>query len=71
MAVIYLVVYTKSFQRLGDLAIGGIVGLEIFFLAFISGASMNPALLLRSHKKPRIRYRRVGSASRTWNIQMH
>ncbi|MFZ0328372.1 MAG: aquaporin, partial [Nitrososphaeraceae archaeon] len=24
-------------------AIGGIVGLDIFFLAFISGASMNPA----------------------------
>jgi aquaporin Z len=25
------------------LAIGGMVGLDIFFLAFISGASMNPA----------------------------
>jgi aquaporin Z len=43
MAVIYLVVYTKGLRKLGGLAIGGIVGLDIFFLAFISGASMNPA----------------------------
>lgn len=43
MAVIYLVVYTKGFRGLGGLAIGGMVGLDIFFLAFISGASMNPA----------------------------
>jgi aquaporin Z len=43
MAVIYLVVYTKRLWRLGGLAIGGMVGLDIFFLAFISGASMNPA----------------------------
>jgi aquaporin Z len=43
MAVIYLVVYTKGLWRLDGLAIGGMVGLDIFFLAFISGASMNPA----------------------------
>ena len=43
MAVIYLVVYTKGLRGLGGLAIGGMVGLDIFFLAFISGASMNPA----------------------------
>jgi aquaporin Z len=43
MAVIYVVVYTKGLRRLGGLAIGGMVGLDIFFLAFISGASMNPA----------------------------
>jgi aquaporin Z len=43
MAVICLVVYTKGLRRLGSLVIGGIVGLDIFFLAFISGASMNPA----------------------------
>lgn len=43
MAVIYLVVYTRSLWRLGGLAIGATVGLDIFFLAFISGASMNPA----------------------------
>lgn len=28
---------------MGGLAIGGMVGLDIFFLAFISGASLNPA----------------------------
>jgi aquaporin Z len=43
MAVIYLVVYTKGLRRLGSLAIGTMVGLDILFLAFISGASMNPA----------------------------
>lgn len=43
MGVIYVVVYTKGLRRLGGLAIGGMVGLDIFFLAFISGASMNPA----------------------------
>jgi aquaporin Z len=46
MAVIYAVVYTRGLRRLGGLAIGGIVGLDIFFLAFISGASMNPARAL-------------------------
>ncbi len=43
MAVIYLVVYTKGLRGFGGLIIGGMVGLDIFFLAFISGASMNPA----------------------------
>jgi aquaporin Z len=43
MAVIYAVVYTKGLRGFGGLAIGGMVGLDIFFLAFISGASMNPA----------------------------
>jgi aquaporin Z len=43
MAVIYAVVYTKGLRGFGSLAIGGMVGLDIFFLAFISGASMNPA----------------------------
>jgi aquaporin Z len=43
MAVIYLAVYTKGLQGLGGLVIGGMVGLDIFFLAFIFGASMNPA----------------------------
>jgi aquaporin Z len=42
MSVIYVVVYTKGLKRFGGIAIGGIVGLDIFFLAFISGASMNP-----------------------------
>jgi glycerol uptake facilitator-like aquaporin len=43
MAVILVVVYTKALRNLGGIVIGGIVGLDIFFLAFISGASMNPA----------------------------
>ena len=43
MAVILVVVYTKGLRGFSGIAIGGIVGLDIFFLAFISGASMNPA----------------------------
>jgi len=42
MAVIAVVVYTKGLRGFGGLVIGGIVGLDIFFLAFLSGASMNP-----------------------------
>jgi aquaporin Z len=43
MAVIVVVVYTRGLRGYGGLVIGGIVGLDIFFLAFISGDSMNPA----------------------------
>jgi len=43
MAVIYVVVYTKGLKGFSGIAIGGIVGLDILFLSFISGASMNPA----------------------------
>jgi aquaporin Z len=43
MAVILVVVCTKGLKRFSGIAIGGIVGLDIFFLSFISGASMNPA----------------------------
>jgi aquaporin Z len=43
MAVILTVVYTKALKGFGGIVIGGMVGLDIFFLAFISGASMNPA----------------------------
>jgi aquaporin Z len=43
MAVILTVVYTKGLRGFGGIAIGGIVGLDILFLAFIFGASMNPA----------------------------
>lgn len=43
MGVIFYVVYTKGLGGFGGVAIGGIVGLDIFFLAFVSGASMNPA----------------------------
>jgi aquaporin Z len=43
MAVIYAVVITKGLKGFSGIAIGGIVGLDIFFFGLISGASMNPA----------------------------
>ena len=43
MVVIYCVVLTKGLKRLSGIAIGGIVGLDIYFFGLISGASMNPA----------------------------
>ena len=46
MAVILYVVYTKGLRGFSGIAIGGIIGLDILFLAFISGASMNPARAL-------------------------
>jgi MIP family channel proteins len=51
MAVIMVVVHTNGMRRfggikMGGIIIGGMVGLDILFLAFISGASMNPARAL-------------------------
>jgi glycerol uptake facilitator-like aquaporin len=43
MAVIYAVVLTKGLRGLSGIAIGGIIGLDIYLFSFISGASMNPA----------------------------
>ena len=43
MTVIYAVVLTKGLRGFSGIAIGGIVGLDIFFFGLISGASMNPA----------------------------
>lgn len=43
MVVILLVIHTKGLKGFSGIAIGGIVGLDIFFFSFISGASMNPA----------------------------
>jgi aquaporin Z len=43
MAVILIVVIEKGLRGFGGIVIGVIVGMDIFFLAFISGASMNPA----------------------------
>lgn len=43
MAVILTVVYTRGLGDYGGIVINGILGLEVFFLGFISGASMNPA----------------------------
>jgi len=42
MAIILVVVYTKGLRSFSGIAIGGIVVLDIFFFAFISGASSNP-----------------------------
>jgi aquaporin Z len=41
-SVILVVVHTKKFKGFGGVAIGGAVFFDIFFLSFISGASMNP-----------------------------
>ena len=41
--VILIVVYTKGLKRFVGIAIGAIVGLDIFLFGLISGASMNPA----------------------------
>lgn len=46
MGVIFYVVYTKGLKGFSGVAIGGIVGLDILFLAAVSGASMNPARAL-------------------------
>ena len=43
MSVILAVVHTKGLKGFSGIAIGGIIGLDIFFLSFVSGASMNPA----------------------------
>jgi aquaporin Z len=43
MVVILVVVYTEGLKGFSGIAIGAIVGIDIFFLSFISGASMNPA----------------------------
>ncbi len=43
MLVILIVVYTNGAKRFGGIAIGAIVGIDIFLFGLISGASMNPA----------------------------
>ena len=43
LAVIVTLFMLKPLKGFGGIAIGGIVGLDIYFLAFISYASMNPA----------------------------
>jgi aquaporin Z len=43
MLVILIVVYTEGLKRFGGIAIGAIVGIDIFLFGLISGASMNPA----------------------------
>ena len=46
MGVILIVVYSKGLRGFSGIVIGGIIGLDILFISFISGASMNPARLL-------------------------
>lgn len=43
MSVILVVVYNRGFKGFSGILIGGIIGLDILFFSFISGASMNPA----------------------------
>lgn len=43
MAVILVVIYTKGLRGFSSIEIGGMIGLDILFLSFISGESMNPA----------------------------
>ncbi|HEY6659389.1 MAG TPA: aquaporin [Nitrososphaeraceae archaeon] len=43
MLIILIVAYTKGAKKFGGIAIGAIVGLDIFVFGLISGASMNPA----------------------------
>ena len=43
MLIILIVVYTKGLKKFGGIAIGAIIGLDIFLFGLISGASMNPA----------------------------
>ena len=46
MAVILTVVYTKGLKNFRGIVIGGMIGLDIFFLVFITDASLNSALSL-------------------------
>ena len=43
MLVILIVVYTKGLKKFSGIAIGAVVGLDIFLFGLVSGASMNPA----------------------------
>lgn len=43
MSAILVVVYTKGLRGFSGIAIEGRIGLDILFLSFIAGASMNPA----------------------------
>lgn len=42
MGVVMISVHTKGLRGFGGIVIGSIIGLDILFLSFISGASMNP-----------------------------
>jgi len=42
ISMILVVIHTKGLKGFGSVAIGGMIFFDIFFLSFISGASMNP-----------------------------
>ena len=42
MAVILVVVHYKRLRKLSGVAVGGIIGLDVYFFGLISGGSMNP-----------------------------
>lgn len=42
IGMILFVVHTKGLKRIGPVAIGSMIFLDIYFLSFVSGASMNP-----------------------------
>jgi len=43
MGMVMIVVHTNGLRGFGWITIGSVIGLDVFFLSFISGASMNPA----------------------------
>ena len=42
MGMVMIVVHTNGLRGFGWITIGSVIGLDVFFLSFISGASMNP-----------------------------
>ena len=42
MGMIMIVIHTNGLKGFGWITIGSVIGLDIFYLSFISGASMNP-----------------------------
>ena len=42
LSMIMLVVHTKGLKKTGPIAIGAMIFFDIYFLSFVSGASMNP-----------------------------
>ena len=43
MLLLLIVIYTKGAKKFGGIAIGAIMGLDIFLYGLISGASINPS----------------------------
>lgn len=43
MGMVMIVIHTNGLRGIGWITIGSVIGLDVFCLSFISGASMNPA----------------------------